>query len=271
MSWRPPAGVLGELVAFARTDCDARRRNCPDLASRVGRSRPAGRFRRALQEEATDFPLICEVKRASPSAGMLRDGVDVAELARTYAAAGARCLSVLTEGRRFGGSPQDLRAARDAVEVPILRKDFIVDPYMIYEAADWGADCVLLIAAAVEPIALVELATAAESLGLDVLLELIYLRDLDVLGLREWPLVGINVRDLETLQMDPERLERLAPAARKQGRLLVAESGIQTREDIERAKKHGAAAALIGEALMRSENPGALIRALAAAGRANPS
>jgi indole-3-glycerol phosphate synthase len=176
---------------------------------------------------------------------------------------------VLTEGRRFGGSLQDLRAARDAVEVPILRKDFIVDPYMVSEAADWGADCVLLIAAAVEPSALVALAEVAESLGLDVLLELIYQRDLDVLGLREWPLVGINARDLETLQMNPARFEALAPSVRKPGRLLVAESGIRTREDIERVKRHGATAALIGEALMTSENPGALIQALAA-GLASP-
>jgi indole-3-glycerol phosphate synthase len=223
----------------------------------------AGRFRRALAEERSGgFPLICEVKRASPSAGVLRSGADAAELSRTYAAAGARCLSILTEERRFGGSLQDLRAARSAVAVPLLRKDFIVDPYMVYEAAEWGADCVLLIAAAVDPSALMELAAAAEGLGLDTLLEVIYPRDLEVLALRDWPMVGINARDLETLELDAGRLEALAPAVRKPGRLIVAESGIQTRADIDRIKKHGAAAALIGEALMRSADPASLIREL---------
>jgi indole-3-glycerol phosphate synthase len=268
VTWRPPSGVLGELVAAARVDCDARRKSRPGLESEARPKRSPGRFRSALVEkDSPGFPLICEVKRASPAAGVLRTEVDVAQLAQSYAEAGARCLSVLTEGRRFGGSLEDLRAARAAVPIPLMRKDFIVDGYMIYEAADSGADCVLLIAAAVEPTALVELAEVAESLDLDVLLELIYLRDLEVIGRREWPLIGINARDLETLEVDPERFGMLASLVKKPGRLLVAESGIQTVEDIERVKSHGATAALVGEALMRRKDPGSLIRAFAAAGR----
>ncbi len=269
MTWRPPQGALGELVAAAREDCDARRKKRPGLKSDVRRAPARSAFLRALADKSpAGFPLICEVKRASPSAGAIRADADVAEVARTYAQAGARCLSILTEGRRFGGSLEDLRAARAAVALPLLRKDFIVDEYMIYEAADCGADCILLIAAAVAPTALVELAEVAENLGLDVLLELIYPRDIDVLGLREWPLVGINARDLETLQMDPGRFEALSSRASKLGRLLVAESGIETVGDVERVKKHGAGAALIGEALMRRKDPGPLIRALA--GRTQP-
>jgi indole-3-glycerol phosphate synthase len=267
MSWRPPAGVLGELVASARADSDARRRRRPGLERQKCAGASPGCFRRALADDGSPgFPLICEVKKASPSAGLLRSEVDVAAIARDYARAGARCLSVLTEGHRFGGSLEDLRTARDAVALPILRKDFIVDPYMICEAAEYGADCVLLIAAAVEPAVLVELAEAAENLGLEVLLELIYPRDLEVLALRDWPLVGINARDLETLAMDPSRFSALAPLVRKRGRVLVAESGIETAEDIERVKKNGADAALVGEALMRREDPGSLIRELAGAG-----
>jgi indole-3-glycerol phosphate synthase len=260
---------LGELVAAAREDCDARRKDRPGLKSEVRRGTARGGFRRALADGSSGgFPLVCEVKRASPSAGPLRADADVAQLARAYAQAGARCLSILTEGRRFGGSLEDLRAARTAVALPLLRKDFIVDDYMVYEAADCGADCILLIAAAIEPTALVELAEVAENLGLDVLLELIYPRDIDVLELREWPLVGINARDLETLEMDPARFGALSSLVTKRGRLLVAESGIETVDDIDRVKKHGAAAALVGEALMRRKDPGPLIRALA--GRTQP-
>ena len=262
MSWRPPAGVLGELVATARADCQERRTKRPALSSEVRARPPPGRFRRAIAETDRGFPLICEVKRASPSAGPLGPGAEAAKLARLYADAGARCISVLTEQRRFGGSLQDLRDARQAVALPLLRKDFIVDPYMVAEAADAGADAILLIAAAIEPSKLIELASYAESLGIDALLEVIYPRDLDVLARREWPLVGINARDLETLQVDPSRFAALAPRAGAPGRLLVAESGIESATDIQRVRAEGASAALVGEALMRSKDPASLISSL---------
>ena len=270
MSWRPPGGVLAELVDAARQDCDARRRARPGLPGQTRQPRsPPGRFRAALADpKLTSYPLICEVKRASPSAGSLRAQTEVGALVRAYVEAGARCVSVLTEERRFGGSLDDLRIARAATQAPLLRKDFLVDSYMVCEAAEAGADCILLIAAAVEPSLLLELASASDELGLDVLLELMRESDLAALELREWPLVGINARDLETLQVDPDRFGTLAPRARRAGRLLVAESGIGNRHHLARAKGQGADAALIGEALMRSDNPAALIRELLDPGRA---
>jgi indole-3-glycerol phosphate synthase len=198
---------------------------------------------------------------------VIRGDAEIREFVSTYVAAGARCVSVLTEGRRFGGSVEDLRAARGVTSAPLLRKDFIVHPYMIHEAAEAGADCVLLIAAAVEPSELLELASAADGAGLEVLLELIFERDLSVLQLRDWPLVGINSRDLETLEMDPGRFAALAPSAQQSGRALIAESGIRTAEDIRRVRQQGAAAALVGEALMRSDDPASLIRELSQAAR----
>jgi len=231
----------------------------------------AGRFRAALANpRPSGFPLICEVKRASPSAGAIRAGADIVEVVRCYVDAGARCVSVLTEGRRFGGSLDDLRAARGATRVPLLRKDFFVDPYMVHEAAEAGADCVLLIAAAIEPSALLEIASAADELNLDILMELMHKRDLAALELRDWPLVGINARDLETLHIDPHRFGFLAPRVRRPGRLLVAESGMRTAADVAKARSQGAAAVLIGEALMGSDNPAALIRELLDSGPNEP-
>lgn len=263
MTWRAPRGVLGELVLSAKQDCETRRRAQPILP--IPSRTP--RFVRALSDPTrSGFPLICEVKRASPSAGNLRSDADAASVAKTYVEAGARCVSVLTESRRFGGSLQDLASVRAAIDAPLLRKDFIVDPYMVREAAAHGADCVLLIVAGVEPSLLLELAAAADECGLDVLLELIYERDLEALGLRDWPLVGVNARDLETLEVDPSRFQRLAPHARAPGRLLVAESGVRAPGDIQAFRAQGAGAALVGEALMRSADPGKLVTSLVSAG-----
>jgi indole-3-glycerol phosphate synthase len=264
MTWRPPSGVLAELVAAAREDCAARRRERPSLLNEISR-RPAaeGGFLRALRERRSGFPLICEVKRASPSAGAIRADADATAQARVYEAAGATCVSVLTEGRRFGGSLADLRAARAAVDLPLLRKDFVVDPYMIAEAAEAGASAVLLIAGALEPQALKELAHCARELGLDALVEVIHPHELDSLALFDPPLVGVNARDLETLQMDAERFGRLAPRLAAPGRVLVAESGVRTPSGIARVAACGAGAALVGEALMRAQNPAALLRSLA--------
>jgi indole-3-glycerol phosphate synthase len=206
------------------------------------------------------------VKRNSPSEGVIKKDAGIEEFVSTYVAAGARCVSVLTEGRRFGGSVEDLRTARRVTSAPLLRKDFVVHPYMIDEAADAGADCILLVAAAVEPTELLELAAAADSAGLEVLLELVFERDLSILRLRDWPLVGINSRNLETLEIDPNRFAALAPLAQHPGRLLVAESGLRTAADIRRVMEQGAAAALVGEALMRSQDPASLIRELRRAG-----
>lgn len=262
MTWRPPRGVLGGLVAAAKDASAERRRRSVQPVEAEPREGDSGRFVSALTARRGGFPLICEVKRASPSGGVLRAEASAPSTARTYVSAGARCVSVLTEESRFGGSLADLAEVRRAVDVPLLRKDFIVDPWMVSEAAAAGADAVLLIVAAVEPSLLLELASAADAHGLDVLLELIYERDLEALGLRQWPLVGVNARDLETLEMDSGRFARLARHAAAPGRLLVAESGIREPADIVHFRSAGAGAALVGESLMRSADPAATVRSL---------
>jgi indole-3-glycerol phosphate synthase len=265
VSWRPPRGVLAELVAGAREDCARRRRARPGVPAEAARlPRRALRFREALLG-GTTFPLICEVKRASPSAGAIAQGVDAPATARAYQRGGARCVSVLTEARRFGGSLEDLVQVRAAVEVPLLRKDFVVDPYMVQEAALAGADAVLLIAGAVEPPLLLELADSARGLGLDVLLEVISPAEVESASALQASLVGVNARDLETLEVDTGRLARLAPELFAPGRTLVAESGIRTAADLEALVRAGASAALVGESLMRSADPEAAVRSLAEA------
>jgi indole-3-glycerol phosphate synthase len=260
-SWRPPRGALASLVESAHTDCEARRRERPRLLSEVS-SHPVhhSRFGAALRD-GQGFPLICEVKRASPSAGEIR-AVDAVEQARAYVEGGARCVSVLTENRRFGGSLDDLRGVRAAVDVPLLRKDFVVDPHMLAEAVDAGADAVLLIVGAVPPHTLKELWVMARALGLEVLLELVHPFELPAADALDAELVGVNARDLETLAMDPDRFIRLAPQISRTGRTLVAESGIRTPEDIRRLAAAGADAALVGESLVRSTDPIAAVRAL---------
>jgi indole-3-glycerol phosphate synthase len=263
MSWRPPTGTLAELVAAAREECGLRRRARPGLSAEAARlPRRPRRFRQALLG-GTTFPLICEVKRASPSAGTLAAAADAKTMAQAYVRGGARCVSILTEGRRFGGNLKDLEAVRAAVEVPLLRKDFVVDTYMVEEAALAGADAVLLIAAAVEPTLLRELAASADALGLDVLLEVTSARDVDAAEQLQATLVGVNARDLETLQMDGQRFAQLAPALASPGRTLVAESGIRTPADVAALARVGANAALVGEVLMRARDAEGAVRALA--------
>lgn len=265
MSWRPPQGVLAELVAAAREDCAARKRARPELVNEVLRHpRRARGFAAALADRSRGFPLICEVKRASPSAGAIRT-VDAPAQARSYAEGGARCISVLTETRRFGGSLEDLAQVRAAVEVPLLRKDFVIDPFMIFEAAAAGADAVLLIVGAQEPSALAELHGCARELGLDALVEVVQPFELEFLDRAPSPLVGVNARDLETLEVDPDRFGRLAPALLQAGRTLVAESGIRQPSDIVRLASQGAGAALVGESLMRAPDPVEAVRRLAEA------
>ena len=262
MSWRAPRGMLAELVASAREDCEARRRARPGVPAEAARlPRRPPRFHAALLGGST-FPLICEVKRASPSAGSIAHRADAPSRARAYVRGGARCVSVLTEERRFSGRLEDLAEVRAAVEVPLLRKDFVVDPYMVEEAALAGADAVLLIAGAVEPRLLAELAASARALGLDVLLEVVSEAEVESAATLEATLVGVNARDLETLEVDTQRFARLAPALRAPGRTLVAESGVQTAADLVALGRAGATAALVGESLMRAGDPEAAVRRL---------
>jgi indole-3-glycerol phosphate synthase len=206
-----------------------------------------------------DAAVIAEVKKASPSKGVLRAAFDPAAIARAYAANGAACLSVLTDRQFFQGAPEHLVAARGACSLPVLRKDFVVDPYQVYEARAMGADCVLLIVAALDPARMRALEAAARALGLDVLVEVHDAAELDLALALHTPLIGINNRNLRTFETRLETTLDLLPRI-PPDRLLVTESGILAKSDVARMRAAGVHAFLVGEAFMRAPDPG---RALA--------
>lgn len=205
--------------------------------------------------------VIAEIKKASPSKGLIREVFDPPWIARQYAESGAACLSVLTDRDYFQGSPEYLQQAREACDLPVLRKDFIVDPYQVAETAAMGADCLLLIAAILEPEALRELAAAAGELHLDVLVEVHDEREMDVALESGFDLIGINNRNLHDFSTSLETTWRLAEKA-PEGTLLVTESGIHERADVERMLERGIYGFLVGENLMRAEDPGQRFREL---------
>jgi len=235
----------------------------PLLAMARRQSAPRG-FRAALA--ATDrVALIAEVKRASPSAGVIREDFQPAAIARQYEQGGARCLSVLTDAKFFQGGLQHMREARTATGVPVLRKDFLLDEIQLLEARAWGADCVLLIAAALgEPGSrrdLERLLSGARELGMDAMVEVHDERELEAALAGGADLVGVNSRDLHTFQVSLDTMARLAPRV-PEAVTLVAESGIRSREDVEKMKGLGVDAVLIGESLMRATDVVSATRAL---------
>jgi indole-3-glycerol phosphate synthase len=205
--------------------------------------------------------VIAEVKRASPSAGSLAESLDPASLARRYAHAGAAAVSVLTDGPGFGGSLEDLQAVRAAVELPVLRKDFVVDPYQVWEARAAGADATLLIVAALDRVELNQLATAGSDAGVELLVEVHGLSELAVALAMGASMVGINNRDLATFVVDLKTSEALLPRVPTQVRA-IAESGVRGPEDVRRLRSAGATNFLVGEALVRAPDPGELLRQL---------
>lgn len=204
--------------------------------------------------------VIAEYKRSSPSAGVIAEP-DVAGQARAYEEGGAAAISVLTEPTRFDGALADLRAVRLAVDLPVLRKDFLVHPAQVIESRAAGADAVLLIAAALSELELKAMLAVANDLGLGALVETHSADDLAKALATDAPVVGVNARDLETLEVDVERALAMLPDV-PSDRVAVLESGVSTREDVERAIDAGARGVLVGEALMRSPDPGATIRSL---------
>jgi indole-3-glycerol phosphate synthase len=259
--------VLARICEDKRALVARRKRDLPlanlDRATRAV-SAPRGfaaRLRRAVQRGG--YGLIAEIKRASPSKGVIRADFDPPYLARAYAAGGATCLSVLTDAPYFQGDDADLAAARAAVELPVLRKDFLLDPYQIVEARAIGADAVLVILAAVDDGCARELMVTAAELGMDALVEVhdaSEMRRATALGA---VLIGINNRDLATLRIDLATTERLAPMTPAES-LGVSESGLYTPADLERMAVVGVRCFLVGESLMRASDVAAATRALLA-------
>ncbi|MBV6495479.1 MAG: indole-3-glycerol phosphate synthase TrpC [Acidobacteria bacterium ACB1] len=230
------------------------------------RRNPHDRFRLSTALSVKDrINIIAEIKRASPSKNVIDGSVDAAERAATYEKSGAAAISILTEPKYFRGSLDDIRDARRTVEIPLLRKDFIVDPIQIYEAADAGADAILLIVAALDEAKLRSLLGVANSLGLDALVEVHSLEEMNAAADAGASIIGINNRDLHSLAVDLATSFELAEH-KPANTLLVAESGISSTDEIERLHNAGFDGFLIGEALMTSGNPAEKLLTLSAAG-----
>ena len=258
--------VLEKIVARKFEEVAARRANVSlaelEAAARTADA-PRGFARALLEQAARKQPaVIAEIKKASPSKGVLREDFNPADIAQSYQAGGATCLSVLTDVDFFQGSDQYLREARAACGLPVIRKDFMIDPYQIVEARALGADCVLLIVSCLEDAQMAELAATAKAFDLDVLVEVHDGDELErALKTLDTPLVGINNRNLHTFEVSLETTLDLLPRIPRD-RLVVTESGILNRADVELMEISEVYAFLVGEAFMRAENPGAELERL---------
>jgi indole-3-glycerol phosphate synthase len=247
------ADVLARIAAYKREEVAAAKARAPqaEMEQRARQASPPRGFARALASPGTArAALIAEIKRASPSKGLIRADFDPPALARAYAAGGAACLSVLTDGPSFGGDAAFLAAARDACALPCLRKDFLLDPWQVAESRGLGADAVLVILAMVDDPLAADLLAEADRFGLDALVEVHDEAEMARAGALGARLVGVNNRDLRSFHVDLAVTERLAPL-RPADSLFVAESGIFTPADVARVAAAGASAVLVGESLMR--------------------
>ena len=254
--------ILDEIIAYKKEELAGTKRRTPpaDMKARAADAGPARGFGRALDGQG-EIRLIAEVKKASPSKGIIRQDFEPVAIAQAYAAAGAACLSVLTERRYFQGDLAYLARIRDAVGLPLLRKDFIVDEYQIYEARAAGADAILLIAACLERRQMEDYLGTAEEQGLDVLVESHTRAELDKALLAGASLVGINNRDLATFTVSLETTFSMLGDI-PDDRTVVSESGIASRDDVRRLEQAGVDAVLVGESLMREQDIGGKVREL---------
>lgn len=261
--------VLDDIIDGVREDLAERMAQTPleDIKLKASRVREAQDVISILRGE--DVCVIAEVKRSSPSKGALADIPDPAHLASEYEAGGAHCVSVLTEGRRFGGSLADLAAVRAAIDIPVLRKDFVISSYQLWEAKAYGADMVLLIVAALDQPALVSLVERTHSLGLTPLVEVHDEHEIDRALDAGAVVIGVNSRDLKTLEVDRNTFARVADRI-PTSCVRIAESGVRDHHDLMAYADAGADAVLVGESLVTGGNPRAAVHELVTAG-AHPS
>jgi indole-3-glycerol phosphate synthase len=253
--------ILDRILEVKRDEIAAAKARTPlaDLERKAGAAAPPRDFAGALR--ARNPAVIAEIKKASPSRGVLREEFDPAAIARSYERAGAACLSVLTDERFFQGAAAHLVAAKGACSLPVLRKDFVIEPYQVWESRAMGADCILLIAACLSKGEMRELERVAHDLSMAVLVEVHDGAELEAALTLETPLIGINNRNLKSFETRLETTLELVPRVPRD-RMIVTESGILSGDDVSRMRKAGIHAFLVGEAFMRAPDPGRALRAL---------